>query len=193
MEASTSGIAHSDAGGSLRLAVIGFLLSRRPFAATKLHADEREELLAVADALLFGDPDGEQGLARALDLITRLRDSERWSAESCASTSTAADRSPRGPDRGRPGWRSLRPGALRRSLVGGDKGMTGSVSSRLAHREARAARAGDHRETWTGKDRLLLVVDALGVVREYAGGRYWCRFGRNGRMHDQERGSDDPR
>jgi hypothetical protein len=38
----------------------------------------------VTDALLFGDPDSEQGLARALDLITRLRESERWSAESCA-------------------------------------------------------------------------------------------------------------
>jgi hypothetical protein len=52
--------------------------------ATKLHADEREQLLAVADALLFGDPDSEQELARALDLIARLRESERWSAESCA-------------------------------------------------------------------------------------------------------------
>ena len=67
--------------------------------ATKLHADEREQLLAVADALLFGDADSEQGLAQALDLITRLRESERWSAESCASTSTAADRSPLGPER----------------------------------------------------------------------------------------------
>jgi hypothetical protein len=52
--------------------------------ATGLHTDEREQLLAVADALLFGDPDSEQGLARALDLIARLRESERWSAESCA-------------------------------------------------------------------------------------------------------------
>jgi hypothetical protein len=52
--------------------------------ATKLHADEREQLLAVADALLFGDPDSEQGLAQALDLIARLRESERWSAENCA-------------------------------------------------------------------------------------------------------------
>jgi hypothetical protein len=52
--------------------------------ATKLHADEREQLLAVADALLFGDPDSEQGLARALDLIARLQESDRWSAESCA-------------------------------------------------------------------------------------------------------------
>ena len=52
--------------------------------ATKLHTNEREQLLAVADALLFGDPDSEQGLARALDLIARLRESERWSAESCA-------------------------------------------------------------------------------------------------------------
>jgi hypothetical protein len=52
--------------------------------ATKLHADEREQLLAVADALLFGDPDSEQGLAGALDLIARLGESERWSAQSCA-------------------------------------------------------------------------------------------------------------
>jgi hypothetical protein len=52
--------------------------------ATKLHADEREQLLAVADSLLFGDPDCEQGLAWALDLIAHLRESERWSAESCA-------------------------------------------------------------------------------------------------------------
>jgi hypothetical protein len=52
--------------------------------ATKLHADEREQLLAVADALLFGDPDSERGLARALDLIARLRETERWSAESCS-------------------------------------------------------------------------------------------------------------
>jgi hypothetical protein len=52
--------------------------------STKLHAAEREELLAVADALLFGDPDSEQGLARALDLIARLRESDRWSADSCA-------------------------------------------------------------------------------------------------------------
>jgi hypothetical protein len=52
--------------------------------STKLHADEREQLLAVADALLFGDPDSEQALARALDLIARLRESERWSAQSCA-------------------------------------------------------------------------------------------------------------
>jgi hypothetical protein len=55
-----------------------------PRGATKLHADEREQLLAVADALLFGDPGSEQGLARALDLIARLRESERWSVESCA-------------------------------------------------------------------------------------------------------------
>ena len=53
-------------------------------SATTFHADEREQLLAVAEALLFGDPDSEQGLARGLDLIARLRDSERWSAESCA-------------------------------------------------------------------------------------------------------------
>ena len=52
--------------------------------ATKLHADEREQLLAAADALLFGDRDSEQALAGALELIARLRESERWSAQSCA-------------------------------------------------------------------------------------------------------------
>jgi hypothetical protein len=52
--------------------------------ATKLHASEREQLLGVADALLFGDPDSEQRLARALELIARLPESERWSAQSCA-------------------------------------------------------------------------------------------------------------
>ena len=62
-------------------ALLGTMEAR---GATKLHADEREQLLAVADALLFGDPDSEQELARALDLIARLRESERWSAESCA-------------------------------------------------------------------------------------------------------------
>jgi hypothetical protein len=52
--------------------------------ATRLHADEREQLLAVADALLFGDPDSEHGLARALDVIARLQETERWSAQSWA-------------------------------------------------------------------------------------------------------------
>jgi hypothetical protein len=57
--------------------------------ATKLHADEREQLLAVADALLFGDPDSEQRLAPALDLIARLRDSERLSPQNCARAARA--------------------------------------------------------------------------------------------------------
>ena len=52
--------------------------------STKLHADERGQLLAAADALLLGDHDCEQGLAPALDLIARLRESGRWSADSCA-------------------------------------------------------------------------------------------------------------
>ena len=52
--------------------------------ATKLHAAEREQLLAVADALLIGDPDCEHALAWALQLIARLWESERWSAEGCA-------------------------------------------------------------------------------------------------------------
>ena len=52
--------------------------------ATKLYADEREQLLAVADAPLFGDPGSEQRLAPALDVIARLRESERLSAQNCA-------------------------------------------------------------------------------------------------------------
>jgi hypothetical protein len=52
--------------------------------ATKLHPGEREQLLAAADALLFGDPDSEHGLAGALALIARLRQSGRWSEQSCA-------------------------------------------------------------------------------------------------------------
>ena len=56
-----------------------------PAGPPKLHADEREQLLlAVADALLFGDPDSEQRLAPALDLIARLRESERLSPQNCA-------------------------------------------------------------------------------------------------------------
>jgi hypothetical protein len=60
------------------------LVSPAARVAGAIAGHEREQLLAVADALLFGDPDCEQGLARALDLIARLRESERWSAESCA-------------------------------------------------------------------------------------------------------------
>lgn len=52
--------------------------------ATKLHADEREQLLAVADALLFDGPDSDQRLVPALDLIARLRESERLSPQNCA-------------------------------------------------------------------------------------------------------------
>jgi hypothetical protein len=52
--------------------------------ATKLHADAREQLLAVADALLFDGPDSDQRLVPALDLIARLRESERLSPQNCA-------------------------------------------------------------------------------------------------------------
>jgi hypothetical protein len=51
--------------------------------ATRLVGDEREQLLAVADALLFGDPDSEPRVAAALDLIARVRESERLSAQDC--------------------------------------------------------------------------------------------------------------
>jgi hypothetical protein len=51
--------------------------------ATKLHAREREQLLAAADALLFGEPDSERTVRWAEDLIEALQTSERWSVESC--------------------------------------------------------------------------------------------------------------
>jgi len=51
--------------------------------ATKLHAKEREQLLAAADALLFGEPDGRALLRTAEELIESLETSDRWSAESC--------------------------------------------------------------------------------------------------------------
>ncbi len=50
--------------------------------ATKLHPAEREQLLAAADALLFDEPEGEAALTRALELIERLQESERWTPES---------------------------------------------------------------------------------------------------------------
>jgi hypothetical protein len=50
---------------------------------TKLHAREREQLLAAADALLFSEPDGRTLLRGAEELIESLEASDRWSAESC--------------------------------------------------------------------------------------------------------------
>jgi hypothetical protein len=51
--------------------------------ATKLHAREREQLLAAADALLFGEPESRELLRAAEELIESLETSERWAAESC--------------------------------------------------------------------------------------------------------------
>jgi hypothetical protein len=51
--------------------------------ATKLHAKEREQLLEAADALLFSEPEGQELLRGAEELIESLETSERWSAESC--------------------------------------------------------------------------------------------------------------
>jgi hypothetical protein len=50
---------------------------------TKLHADEREQILGAADALLFGERGREQTLRGAQDVIEGLENSERWSAEAC--------------------------------------------------------------------------------------------------------------
>jgi hypothetical protein len=51
--------------------------------ATKLHAGEREQLVAAADALLFGEPDSERTVRLAEVLIEALESGERWSVESC--------------------------------------------------------------------------------------------------------------
>ena len=50
---------------------------------TKLHAKEREQLLEAADALLFGEPEGQELLRAAEDLIESLETSARWSDERC--------------------------------------------------------------------------------------------------------------
>jgi hypothetical protein len=51
--------------------------------ATKLHAKEREQLLEAADALLFGEPESQQLVRTAEELIDALETNGRWSAESC--------------------------------------------------------------------------------------------------------------
>jgi hypothetical protein len=51
--------------------------------ATKLHAKEREQLLAAADAVFFGEPEAEQLVSAAGAVIENLEESDRWSAESC--------------------------------------------------------------------------------------------------------------
>ena len=51
--------------------------------ATKLHAREREQLLAAADALLFDEPENRRLLRSAEDLFESLEMSQRWTAESC--------------------------------------------------------------------------------------------------------------
>jgi hypothetical protein len=51
--------------------------------ATKLHAKEREQLLQAADALLFGEPEGQRLVRAAEAVIESLEANERWSAESC--------------------------------------------------------------------------------------------------------------
>jgi hypothetical protein len=50
---------------------------------TKLHAKEREQLLEAADALLFGEPDGQRLLREAEEVIESMETSGRWSDERC--------------------------------------------------------------------------------------------------------------
>ncbi len=51
--------------------------------ATKLHANERTQLLEAADALLFEEPESRGRLRSAEELIESLETSGRWSAETC--------------------------------------------------------------------------------------------------------------
>ena len=51
--------------------------------STKLHPSEREKLLEAADALLFGEPERQQVLRVAEELIESLEASDRWSDERC--------------------------------------------------------------------------------------------------------------
>ena len=51
--------------------------------AAKLSRREREELLAAADALLFGEADREWRLREAEELIESLESTQRWSPERC--------------------------------------------------------------------------------------------------------------
>jgi hypothetical protein len=46
--------------------------------ATIVHADEREQLLDAADALLFDEPEAAAKLAAGDEIIDRLVESERW-------------------------------------------------------------------------------------------------------------------
>jgi hypothetical protein len=50
---------------------------------SKLHPQEREQLLEAADALLFGEPESVELLRVAEDVIENLEASERWSSEGC--------------------------------------------------------------------------------------------------------------
>ena len=50
---------------------------------TKLHAKEREQLLAAVDAVFFGEPEREQLVRAAEAVIENLETSDRWSAEAC--------------------------------------------------------------------------------------------------------------
>jgi hypothetical protein len=51
--------------------------------ATKLHTQEREQLLEAADALLFDDPEAPRLLSAAEAVIESLEASDRWSVDSC--------------------------------------------------------------------------------------------------------------
>lgn len=51
--------------------------------ATKLHANERTQLLEAADSLLFEEPESRTLLRSAEELLEALETSGRWSAETC--------------------------------------------------------------------------------------------------------------
>jgi hypothetical protein len=84
MSMSTAGSMNTSESMSARSANYTALVAAldRP-GPTKLHAKEREQLLAAADAIFFGEPDSEHVLRDAESVIETLETSDRWTAEAC--------------------------------------------------------------------------------------------------------------
>lgn len=56
---------------------------------TALHSAERDQILDTADALLFDEPQAQEKLVEAGELIARLVESDRWSEESAQQLGAA--------------------------------------------------------------------------------------------------------
>jgi hypothetical protein len=56
-----------------------------------LHASEREVLLDAADALLFGEPDGDVKRVAGRELLATLVENGRWLPDPAAAVAAALD------------------------------------------------------------------------------------------------------